>query len=40
MVTGLDLFREYFDGYKDGYVLIGGTSAALAMQEADSGALE
>jgi hypothetical protein len=35
MVTGLDLFREYFAGYEDRYVLIGGASAALAMQEAD-----
>ena len=35
MVTGLDLFKDHFAGYEDRYVLIGGASTALAMQEAD-----
>lgn len=30
MVRGLDLFREYFAGYADQFVLIGGTAASLA----------
>ncbi len=34
MVRGLDVFREYFADHTDQYVLIGGTAATLAMQEA------
>lgn len=34
MVKGLDVFREHFAGYEDQYVLIGGTAATLAMDEA------
>ncbi|MCD9026609.1 hypothetical protein LDO26_00065 [Luteimonas sp. BDR2-5] len=34
MVRGLDRFREHFAGYEDRYVLIGGTAATLAMEEA------
>lgn len=34
MVKGLDLFRDWFAGYSEQYVLIGGTAATLAMQGA------
>ena len=34
MVRGLDIFRERFAAYVDQYVLIGGTAASLAMEEA------
>jgi len=34
MVRGLDLFRRHFAGYADQYVLIGGTAATLAMEDA------
>jgi hypothetical protein len=34
MVRGLDRFRDYFQGYEDNYVLIGGTACSLAMEEA------
>lgn len=34
MVRGLDVFREYFAGYADQFVLIGGTAATLAMEDA------
>lgn len=34
MVRGLDVFREYFAGHADQFVLIGGAAATLAMQEA------
>ena len=34
MVRGLDFFREYFAGHIDQFVLIGGTAATLAMEEA------
>ena len=34
MVRGLDVFREFFAGHADQYVLIGGTAATLAMEEA------
>lgn len=33
-VRGLDLFGQYFSGYRDLYVLIGGVASALAMDEA------
>ena len=34
MVKGPDLFRQHFAGYADRYVLIGGTAASLAMEDA------
>jgi len=34
MVRGLDIFRAWFAGFSDQYVLIGGTAASLAMEEA------
>ena len=34
MVRGLDVFRAYFAGHADQFVLIGGTAATLAMEEA------
>lgn len=34
MVRGLDVFRGHFAGYADQFVLIGGTAATLAMEEA------
>lgn len=32
MVSGLDLFRDYFKDYTDKYILIGGTACDLAME--------
>jgi hypothetical protein len=34
VVRGLDVFREYFADYANQFVLIGGTAATLAMEEA------
>jgi hypothetical protein len=34
MVRGLDVFREHFADHADHFVLIGGTAATLAMEEA------
>ncbi len=34
MVRGLDVFRKYFTGHADQFVLIGGTAATLAMEDA------
>ena len=34
MVRGLDVFREHFAGHADQFVLIGGTAATLAIEEA------
>jgi hypothetical protein len=34
MVRGLAVFREYFAGHADQFVLIGGTAATLAMEDA------
>jgi hypothetical protein len=34
MVRGLEVFREYFAVHADQFVLIGGTAATLAMEEA------
>lgn len=34
MVRGLDVFRRYFAGHADQFVLIGGTAATLAMEHA------
>lgn len=34
MVRGMDRFREYFSGFADRYVLIGGAACDLAMGEA------
>lgn len=34
MVKGLDVFRRHFEHHTDRYVLIGGVTATLAMEEA------
>lgn len=34
MVKGLELFRRHFEGYANQFILIGGTAATLAMEEA------
>jgi len=34
MVRGLDKFREYFKGYEDNYVVIGGTACDVILNEA------
>ena len=34
MVKGLDVFRDHFAGHADQFVLIGGTAATLAMEDA------
>lgn len=34
MVNGLERFRAWFEGYADQFVLIGGTAASIAMEEA------
>jgi hypothetical protein len=34
VVRGLDVFREHFAGHADQFVLIGGTAATLAMEQA------
>lgn len=34
MVRGLDVFRDFFAGSADQFVLIGGTAATLAMERA------
>jgi hypothetical protein len=34
MVKGLDVFRTWFADYTDQYILIGGTAATLAMEDA------
>lgn len=33
MVTGIDSFREWFKGYEDHYVIIGGTACDILMSE-------
>ena len=34
MVRGLDKFKEYFNGYPDNYVIIGGTACDIIIDEA------
>ena len=34
MVRGLAVFREYFADYSEQFLLIGGTAATIAMEEA------
>lgn len=34
MVRGLNKFKEYFRGYENNYILIGGTASTLAMEQA------
>lgn len=34
MVKGLDIFRRHFEGHADQFILIGGTAATLAMEQA------
>ena len=33
MVRGIDIFKEWFQGYEDQYVIIGGTACDLLMTE-------
>lgn len=35
MIKGFDSFKEWFQGYEDGYVIIGGTACDLIMSEED-----
>lgn len=35
MVKGLDLFRDYFKGFANQYVLIGGTACSISFEEQD-----
>lgn len=35
MVKGLEKFKEYFEEYKDNYVIIGGTACDIALQDTD-----
>jgi len=35
MVAGIDIFREYFEDFKDNYIIIGGTAGDLIISEAD-----
>lgn len=35
MVTGIERWKEYFNDYKDKYVLIGGTACNLLEEELD-----
>lgn len=35
MVRGLDKFKEYFKGYEDSYVIIGGTARDIIISEAE-----
>lgn len=34
MVKGLSIFQEWFKGFENQYVLIGGTAASISMTEA------
>jgi hypothetical protein len=34
VVRGLSIFQEWFKGFEDQYVLIGGTAALISMTEA------
>lgn len=33
MVNGLDVFSEYFEAYRDQYILIGGSACAVQMED-------
>lgn len=33
MVTGIDSFKEWFKGYEEQYVIIGGTACDILMTE-------
>ncbi len=35
MVKGLEKFKEYFDGFEDNYVIIGGTACDIALRDTD-----
>jgi predicted nucleotidyltransferase len=35
MVKGLDIFKEYFAGFEDNYVIIGGTACDIALRYTD-----
>lgn len=34
MIKGIESFREWFSGYEENYVVIGGTACDLLMSEA------
>ena len=36
MVKGLDVFHEYFHGYANQYVLIGGAACSISFEEQDA----
>lgn len=36
MVKGLDVFQDYFRGFNDQYVLIGGTACSISFEEQDA----
>ena len=36
MVNGIEVFRKYFEGYEDQYVLIGGTACDIAFESNDN----
>ena len=35
MIRGFESFKEWFKGYEDGYVIIGGTACDFIMSEED-----
>jgi len=35
MVRGLEKFKEYFAGFEDNYVIIGGTACDIALRDTD-----
>ena len=35
MVKGLEKFKEYFTGFEDNYVIIGGTACDIALRDTD-----
>ena len=37
MIRGFESFKEWFKGYEDGYVIIGGTACDLIMSEVKHG---
>jgi len=36
MIKGLDVFKEYFSGYNEQYVIIGGAACDIVFDHADS----
>ena len=37
MVKGLEKFKEYFAGFEDNYVIIGGTACDIILRDTDKG---